>query len=144
MVLSGECEVDHVYLREYAAPDVWTADFHCSDARLNELFAAGRECYRANAIDTVSGQSHARARRVALRFAVLGERRSFAHRAYQVEQNQFENYMLPDQFADMPDGMLPTCYPSDHLGGNFVTQWPLWFILQLEQYLEAQRRPRDG
>ena len=28
------------------------------------------------------------------------------------------------------------CYPADHPGGDFVTQWPLWFVLQLEQYLE--------
>ena len=32
------------------------------------------------------------------------------------ERNMFQNYMLPDHFADMPDGMLPNCYPADHLG----------------------------
>jgi alpha-L-rhamnosidase len=28
------------------------------------------------------------------------------------------------------------CYPADHPGGGFVTQWPLWLILQLEDYLD--------
>jgi alpha-L-rhamnosidase len=53
-----------------------------------------------------------------------------------VEKNLFENYLLPDHFPDIPDGVLPMCYPSDHIGGLFVTQWPLWFVIQLEQYLE--------
>jgi alpha-L-rhamnosidase len=54
--------------------------------------------------------------------------------------------LLPDHFADMPDGMLPDCYPSDHLGGDFVPNWALWFIVQLEQYLErsGDRAMVDG
>ena len=36
----------------------------------------------------------------------------------------------------MPEGMLPNCYPADHPGGDFTPKWPLWFIMQLEEYLE--------
>ena len=36
----------------------------------------------------------------------------------------------------MPDGMLPDCYPSDHLGGDFNPNWALWFVIQLQHYLE--------
>jgi len=62
MVLEGECEVKDIYLREYAAPDVWTAHFNASDAGLNELFAAGRETYRANAVDFLPTRHPASAR----------------------------------------------------------------------------------
>jgi len=135
MVLSGECEVDHVFLREYAASDVWTADFHCSDARLNELFAAGRECYRANALDTYE-DNPTRERGTWIcdpLFSASAAPLLSGHT--HVERNMFQNYMLPDHFAEMPDGMLPMCYPADHPGGGFIPQWPLWLILQLEDYL---------
>ncbi len=47
----------------------------------------------------------------------------------------FENYLLPDHFANMPDGMIPSCYPADHYDGGFIPNWGLWFLVQLEQYL---------
>ena len=136
MVLSGECEVDHIFIREYAASDIWTADFHCNDARLNELFAAGRECYRANALDTYQ-DNPTRERGTWIcdpLFSASAAPLLSGHT--KVERNLFQNYMLPDHFVDMPDGMLPMCYPADQPGGTFVTQWPLWFILQLEDYLD--------
>ncbi|MGD0227054.1 MAG: hypothetical protein ABSF71_32405 [Terriglobia bacterium] len=136
MILTGECEVDHVYLREYAASDIWTADFHASDGRLNELFRAGRECYRANALDTfIDDPSRERAGWLCDPvFSASAAPLLSGHT--KVEKNLFENYLLPDHFPDIPDGVLPMCYPSDHIGGLFVTQWPLWFVIQLEQYLE--------
>ena len=137
MVLAGECEVDHVYLREYAAPDVWTADFHSSDEGLNRLFAAGRESYRANAIDTFQ-DNPTRERGGWLCDSLFTARAAHLLCGYtKVEKNQFENYLLPERFADIPEGMLPMCYPADHYGGGFIPNWSLWFVIQLEQYLES-------
>jgi len=136
MALEGECEVAHVYLREYAAPDVWTAHFSCSQEELNALFAGGRECYRANVIDLYQ-DNPTRERAGWLcdpYFSASAAPLLSGHT--RVERNLFENYLLPDHFPDIPDGMLPMCYPSDHLDGGFNPNWALWFVLQLEQYLE--------
>jgi len=38
IVTEGECEVENIYIREYANPDVWRAHFASSDQRLNRLF----------------------------------------------------------------------------------------------------------
>ena len=136
MVLSGECEVDNIFIREYAASDIWTADFHCSDARLNELFAAGRECFRSNVLDTYQ-DNPTRERGTWICDPLFSASAApFLSGDTKAERNLFQNYMLPDHFADMPDGMLPMCYPADQPGGTFVTQWPLWLILQLEDYLD--------
>jgi alpha-L-rhamnosidase len=135
MVLSGECEIDNVFLREYAAPDVWTADFHCPDYRLNELFAAGREVFRANVIDTYQ-DNPTRERAPWLCDPLFSSSAApFLCGHTKVERNMFQNYMLPDHFVGMPEGMLPNCYPADHLGGDFTPQWPLWLVVQLEDYL---------
>lgn len=135
MVLEGECDVDHVYLREYAASSVWTAHFACNDNALNKLFAAGRECFRGNVIDTYQ-DNPTRERGGWLcdpLFSASAE--PLLTGCSQAERNLFENYALPDRFPNIPEGMVPPCYPSDHSAGDFNPNWSLWFILQLEQYL---------
>jgi len=47
----GSCVVQDIYVREYVNPDTVEAEFACSDARLDVLFAAGRETFRQNAVD---------------------------------------------------------------------------------------------
>lgn len=135
MVLRGECEVDNIFIREYTAPDVWTADFHAADVRLNELYAAGREVFRANVLDTYQ-DNPTRERGTWIcdpLFSASAAPLLSGHT--KVERNMFQNYMLPDHFANLPDGMMPDCYPADHPGGDFVPQWPLWLVVQLEEYL---------
>jgi len=51
LALDGDCEVEQVYLREYINPDVFEAHFSSSDRQLNQIFEAGRETYRQNAVD---------------------------------------------------------------------------------------------
>lgn len=37
----------------------------------------------------------------------------------------------------LPEGMLPMCNPSDHNDGTFIPKWAMWFVVQLEEYLEG-------
>lgn len=53
----------------------------------------------------------------------------------QVERAFLDNFLLPERFPHLPDGMLPMCYPSDHNNGNFIPQWAMWYVLELEEYL---------
>lgn len=32
--------------------------------------------------------------------------------------------------------MLPMCYPADHYDGNFIPNWAMWFVLELEEYIK--------
>ena len=140
--VTGSCTVSDVYLREFTNPDVSGSDFQCSDERLERLFAAGRSTYAQNAVDVfMDCPSRERAgwlcdsfftARVA--FDLAGDTR--------VEKNFFENYLLPERFAYLPNGMLPMCYPSDHYDGAFIPSWGLWFVIQLEEY--AARSGDDG
>ena len=136
MQLEGESAIGKVYLREYANPDVWESSFSASDERLNRLFSAGRETFRQNAVDIfMDCPSRERAgwlcdsffaARVALQLS--GDTR--------VETNFFENYRLPESFPNLTAGMLPMCYPAEHPNGRFIPNWALWFVLELEEYVE--------
>lgn len=44
--------------------------------------------------------------------------------------------MLPEDFDNIPEGMLPMCYPADVDGGGFIPNWAMWFILELKDYKE--------
>ena len=46
------------------------------------------------------------------------------------------------------------CYPADHNNGNYIPNWGMWFVLELEKYvkntgdveiwLECAKRTVDG
>ena len=52
-----------------------------------------------------------------------------------VERNFLENFIMPEKFAFIPDGMLPMCYPSDHNDGTYIPNWAMWYVVELEEYL---------
>lgn len=54
----------------------------------------------------------------------------------ETERNFLENYLLPRSFRALPDGMLPMCYPGDQYNGNFIPNWAMWYVIELEEYLE--------
>ncbi len=136
LALDGACSVRGVYLREYANPDVWQAQFAASDERLNRLFAAGRETYRQNAVDIfMDCPSRERAGWLCDSFFTSRVAYDLSGDTV-VEHDFFENYQLPPKFAYLPDGMLPMCYPADHNDGIFIPNWSLWFVVELEEYLD--------
>ncbi len=53
-----------------------------------------------------------------------------------IEHDFIENFLLPEKFEHIPEGMLPMCYPGDHPDGCYIHNWAFWFVLQLKGYLE--------
>ena len=135
MSLGGECTVERLWLRELVSAGVGRAQFAASDERFNRLFAAGRETFRQNSLDIfMDCPSRERAgwlcdsfftSRVA--FDLCGDTR--------IERCFLENFQLPPKFPHLPEGMLPMCYPADHYNGQFIPNWALWFVVQLDEYL---------
>jgi hypothetical protein len=135
MVLEGACEIDHVYLREYTAPDVWSGDFQASDNDLNVLFAAGRETYRPNAVDFFTDTPSRERAGWLCDSSFTAQVAPLLSGHTKVEKCFLENFMLPDHFDYIPKGMIPSCYPADHFDGGFTPNWAMWFVVQLQGYL---------
>ncbi|WP_438483001.1 alpha-L-rhamnosidase-related protein [Oleiharenicola lentus] len=134
IVLSGDCSVSKLTLREFTNPDAWRAQFTSSDPRLDRIFTASQETFSQNAVD-IFMDCPSRERAGWLCDSL------FAARVAQdltgttvVEKNFLQNYLLPEKFEHLPAGMLPMCYPADHPDGIFIPNWSLWFVLQLEEY----------
>lgn len=135
LCLEGGCTVDGLYLREYAHPEPKAARFHASDERLNRLFAAGVLTFRQNALDIfMDCPSRERAGWLCDSFFTARVAPDLAGNAA-IEHNFVENFLLPKQFAHLPDGVLPMCYPADHDDGVYIPNWAMWFVVELEEYL---------
>ena len=136
IVLKGDCDVSDLTVREYVNAHAARAQFATSDERYNRIFAAARQTFQQNAVDVfMDCPSRERAgwlcdsfftSRVAL--DLCGETT--------VEKNFYENFLLPAKFPYLPEGMLPMCYPSDHNDGVYIPNWAMWFVVELEEYLE--------
>ena len=45
-----------------------------------------------------------------------------------------QNFLLPEKFPDIPDGMLPQCYPADFPDHSMIPNWAMWFVLEFDEY----------
>jgi alpha-L-rhamnosidase len=134
IVLKGSCRILDVYLREYAYPENPKASFNCSNNKLNEIYKAARQTFRQNAVDVLTDcPSRERAGWLCdSYFSAIMEKDFTGHSA--VTRNFYENYALPDSFANHPKGMIPECYPADHYTGIFIPNWAMWFVIQVNDY----------
>jgi hypothetical protein len=108
--------------------------FRTSDTSLNNIFDAAIETHKQSALD-IFMDCPSRERAGWLCDSYFSARVSnILSGKTLIERNFLENYLLPPKFAYIPDGMLPMCYPSDHANGNFIPNWAMWFVLELDEY----------
>ena len=132
--IGGVVRVDRVRLREHASPDASNATFRCSDDQINRIFEAARETYRQNAVDIFTDcPSRERAGWLCDSFFTARIGLDLTGHT-KVEDNFLQNFLLPDRFPFLPEGMLPMCYPSDHNDGVYIPNWAMWFVIELEEY----------
>ncbi len=127
--------ISEISMRDYCNSDCHRAKFESSNADLNFIFEAARQTYRQNALDIyMDCPSRERAGWLCdsyftgrVEFVLSGKSR--------IERNFIENFLLPKEFKDIDKGMLPMCYPADHRNHNYIPNWAMWFVLELEEYL---------
>lgn len=134
LVCRGPVIVETVEMVLYQHPPLERAVALPEDMQLQEICRAALRTFRANAVDLFTDcPSRERAGWLCDSFfmgrtehALTGENR--------MERAFLENFLLPGQFAHLPEGMLPMCYPADHPDGNFIPNWAMWYVLELEEY----------
>ena len=134
-VESGKCDVDRVYMRDYCNADVRRGTFSSDNADLDRLFETARETHRQSSLD-IFMDTPSRERAGWLCDSYFSARVAFDLSGHtRLEKNFIENFLLPERFEDIDEGMLPMCYPSDHRDHNYIPNWAMWFVIELEEYL---------
>ncbi len=135
-VESGACEVKRIYMRDYCNADVHRGTFSSDNADLDRLFETARETHRQSSLD-IFMDTPSRERAGWLCDSYFSARVAFDLAGHaKMEKNFIENFLLPERFGDIDEGMLPMCYPSDHRDHNYIPNWAMWFVIELEEYLD--------
>ncbi len=145
----GLAEVSAPYLRSYKNAEAYRARFRSSDAALNAVFDAARETFAQNAVDVFTDcPSRERAGWLCDSF-FIGRVSRLLTGSLALEDLFLDNYARAASF-DVADGMLPMCYPGDHVNGTYIPNWAMWLVLELDEYarrggdpqLTARLKPR--
>ena len=104
------------------------------DAALQKIYGAAVETFRQNATD-IFMDCPSRERAGWLCDSFFTARTEYALTGKSTVERAFlENFLLPRTLPDVPAGMLPMCYPSDHPGHGYIPNWAMWYVLELEEY----------
>ena len=115
--------------------------FAGDDAELREIFDASVETYRQNTFTVfMDCPSRERAGWLCDSFFTARVEHVLTGKS-DVEHNFLENFLLPDHFDGLPDGILPMCYPGDHYNGSYIPNWDMFYVLELDEYY---KRTGDG
>ena len=134
--ISGEMEFISVAMREYKNPAAAKYTFCSDDAQLCKVFEAARETFAQNAVDLFTDcPSRERAGFCCDSYFTARSSLLFCG-STDLEKAFLENYLLPERFDNIPQGMFPMCYPADFPNGNYIPNWAMWLVLQVEEYLE--------
>lgn len=53
-----------------------------------------------------------------------------------VEKCFLANFAMEKSYKNIPEGMLPMCYPSDFKTIEYIPNWAMWYLLELKEYLD--------
>ena len=136
VVLGGNAEIKEFGITTYENPDTKNFSFKTENENLNKIIEAARNTFIHNALDVLTDcPSRERAGWLCDSY-FTGKSETFFTGENKVEKNFLENLIISPQLKELPEGMLPMCYPADHANGEFIPNWSLWFILELEDYLK--------
>jgi alpha-L-rhamnosidase len=141
----GSISLESIGIREYKYPEYRNAKLATSETDYTEMLTAAQETFAQNTID-VFMDCPTRERAGWLCDSYFTAQSAFYFVGdTKVEQGYLQNFILPDAFPNLPKGMLPMCSPSDQVNGQYIPQWSLWFVLELERYFKhnALANPDD-
>ena len=121
-------------MRTFKNPKARLAKLDSSDPAIEKIFEAARETYAQNAVDVFT-DCPGRERAGWLCDSFFTGRSSILFTGSLEGEDLFlENYLLPESFEKIPDGMFAMCYPGDFMNARFIPNWAMWLVLEVEEY----------
>lgn len=135
VVTDGAFAVDNFRLTALVCPQPVTTTYQGNDPEVAAVFDAAKESFIQNSSDLfMDCPTRERAGWLCDSFFTARAEYEFTGKNI-IEYNYLENYLLPEKFKNMPHGMVPMCYPSDHRNGSFIPNWAMWLVVELEDRL---------
>ncbi len=131
----GKATVTNLGITEFAA-DIEYKPLNSGNENLDLIHKAAIETYKQNAIDVFTDcPSRERAGWLCDSFFTARVEKLLTGKS-DLERNFLENFLIAEDKGHIDSRMFPMCYPSDHINNNFIPNWAMWYVLELEEYLE--------
>ena len=111
-----------------------TAKFVGEDDAMRRIYQAAVETFRANTVDIyMDCPSRERAGWLCDSFFTSRVEKTLTGKS-DVEKAFLSNFLMPEKFDHIPEGMLPMCYPADHNDHTYIPNWAMWYVVELGEY----------
>ncbi len=142
-VKSGEIELSDVGLKRYEF-DTNNIALPNYDEKLNTIYNAAVRTFAHNAVDLYTDcPSRERAGWLCDSY-FTAKTEYFLTGKSEIEKAFLENYRLYENKGELPDGVLPMCYPSNvPKEGRFIPQWNMWYVLEVEEFCNHRAPDTD-
>lgn len=142
MVKKGTVDLKHFGIRRYEYDATRVLPRTIQDPELKRIYNAAVRSFCHNVVDIyMDCPSRERAGWLCDSY-FMGRVEHFLTGESAVEDAYLENYRQHTGKGNLPEGILPECYPSD-FEGNFIPQWNLWYILESYEYLTQRNTAMD-
>lgn len=131
----GCAQVQSAGLREYRYPLPTKTDSGSNDPVLEKIWQAALETFCQNSSDVFMDCPHRERGGWLCDSFFIGRVEHALTGESRMERQFLQNFLLPDHFEALPEGMLPMCYPSDHLDGVYIPNWAMWYVVELADYV---------
>ncbi len=131
----GKVQINGIKLKEYVNPEARKAKFISDDEALNRVFDAAVNTFAQNAVDLFTDcPSRERAGWLCDSFFTARVEKDLTGDS-KIEKSFLENFFMATSFPDMPKNMLPMCYPSYVDSKQFIPNWVMFLVIQLDEYI---------
>ncbi len=132
VLLSGECVIEGFDILTYENPNA-KISFSFANPKINSILEAAKNTFAQNALDLLTDcPSRERAGWLCDSF-FSGQAEPLITGYNKVEEAFLDNYSKCSK-ENIPEGVIPMCYPADFPSKEFIPNWSLWYILELYNY----------
>ncbi len=109
-----------------------SAQLSCGE-KLQKVYEASRNTFKQNAVDIFTDcPSRERAGWLCDSY-FLGKAENYFTGKNVIEKSFLENFLIANT-PEIPEKMVPKCFPSEHLNRLYIPNWAMWFILEIDSY----------
>ena len=135
IVAKGSIQNDNVSIRLFENTDCFNVISKIADDKLQRILSAAQNTQAQNSVDLLMDcPSRERSGWINDIYFSMKSSEMLCGNFYAIV-NSLENYALYDDDGELPENMLPMCYPANHLNGEFIPQCAMWYAINLCEYL---------
>lgn len=133
-VKTGEIAVENIEVVLVENASAYRLQYEMKDRELQDILRAGQNTMAQNSTEFLT-DCPSRERACWLNDLYYSRQSAEVYFGDQsVVYQSLKNIILDEGLKELPEGMVPMCYPSEHLNGEYIPNCAMWFALCVCDY----------